>query len=380
MALYVTDEIPHGNVCGVRIEDEADPPVVGFTADPHGAPESLWFCFRVGDEAGEGGGKLRLELDHVDTLLGGGREPTNIRPVLRYAGDDWRRLDAGEVIEDADGCRKVAWTVNAPRTHFDLAVCYPYGMAELTEALGATGDYWTARTIGVSHAGRPLVRLANDFGQADGDRPGVFLVARQHAGETPGSWVLDGLLREMPHHDAPVTWVIPLAHVDGVVDGDYGKDPFPWDVNRAWQRPSMRHENHCYLYDFGRWKKRCRPLAVLDLHAPGLSEGRGAYLHLPDLSAREIGWYLQRWTPHLAEAFGELGREEFVNRVRWVSRTNYYRIERPPTLSSWAAEQITGFSATVEIPYALAGETVLTREIYRDLGARMARALCQPPD
>ena len=107
-----------------------------------------------------------------------------------------------------------------------------------------TGSFWRVDTIGVSQGGRPLLRLSNDYGRPKGERPGVFLMARQHSGEVSGAWVLDGVLRRFAElgEAAPLVWAIPLANIDSVEQGDYGKDNFPYDMNRAWGKLPMRHE------------------------------------------------------------------------------------------------------------------------------------------
>ena len=95
----------------------------------------------------------------------------------------------------------------------------------------------------------------------------------------PGSWVLDGLLRHAAQALDPsqlLIWVTPFAHLDGIVQGDYGKDPFPWDLNRAWTTPPMRHEVRVMQSDMTRWSQRCQPALVLDLHAPSPGEADGA--------------------------------------------------------------------------------------------------------
>ncbi len=67
----------------------------------------------------------------------------------------------------------------------------------------------------------------------DGDRT-VILTARHHACESTGSYVLEGVLRELV--DAPIentrVFAVPFVDYDGVVDGDQGKERAPHDHNR----------------------------------------------------------------------------------------------------------------------------------------------------
>jgi hypothetical protein len=264
MALSVDSDIPFGNVCDVTIVTVDGVPEIRFAPDPHGGPECLWFCFRLvaqpktvscaaGGQEGAplaSNAKVRLTLQNPDNMLGG-HQPQFMRPVVRYdGGEHWQRLGQAQVQELPDGRLYISWLVDAPQRTLDVAYCYPYGRAEVEALVRDTGGYWQVDTIGVSQEARPLLRLSNDYGDGrtasagEGKRPGFYVTARQHSGETPGSWVLDGFLRHIASlgEHAPLVWAVPLAHMDGVENGDYGKDGFPYDLNRAWGRPPMRHE------------------------------------------------------------------------------------------------------------------------------------------
>src|SRR6185503_9121178 len=270
-----------GNACATRVGQTGEIDEIAFTPDPHGGPECLWFDFKVERTAAGGGGAMRIMLDHPDNMLGGG-EPQNLRPVVRADGGDWERLPAGTRDDHPDGRMRIGWTVPAPATWLEFSCCYPYGQGELAALVRETSPAWTEAVLGVSQAARPIVRLANDPGSPGGARPGIYLVARQHSGETPGSWVMDGFLRHVATlgAQAPLVWAVPFSNIDGVEQGDYGKDNFPYDLNRAWGNPPMRHETHVIMRDLERWKDRCRPVLALVFHAPGACEAEGIYTFL----------------------------------------------------------------------------------------------------
>lgn len=132
----------------------------------------------------------------------------------------------------------------------------------------------------MSQNGNPLIRISNNYGKINGKKLGFYFIARQHSGETPGSWVLDGLLKYLAKMNCRdiLVWEIPLSNIDGVLQGDYGNDNFPYDLNRAWRDPPMRHETLVFQRDINnRWKSRCKPTLILDFHAPGGTETDGAY-------------------------------------------------------------------------------------------------------
>jgi len=376
MTLKVDTDIPHGNVCDVSIADDDHRREIAFAADPHGGPECLWFCFRIRSSE-RSVGKIRLVLKHTHTMLGGD-DPRAMRPVVRPEGEDWARLEAGTAEELPDGRRRVIWDMEAIASFVDVAYCYPYGRTELDLLLRETAGYWHADTIGVSQEGRPLIRLSNGYGQMDGDRPGLYLLARQHSGETPGSWVLDGFLRHIAAlgDEAPLVWTMPLSNIDGVERGDYGKDNFPYDLNRAWGKPPMRHEVLVIQRDIQRWRTRCRPLLGIDFHAPGACETKGIYGFAPDPDrhpqhhralAKWIAAMDRALTPgYAAPSFGRVAT--YASRWETPSFTSY----------CWADHGICAI--TIETPYATIGDLLLTPERYREAGTRIAKGIIDASD
>jgi len=372
--VIVRTNIPYGNVANVRVQQLDQATEVRFTPHPHGGPECLWFCFQVCRERSEGGalGRLRLVLECPETMLGGG-QPANFRPVMRIAGGDWQRTGAPELVELPDGRRQVVWTLNVAKRSLDFAFAYPYGREDVERLVKQTGCYWRVDTIGVSQGGRPLWRLTNDYGRAKGKRPGVYLMARQHSGEVSGSWVLDGVLRRFAElgDAAPLVWAVPLANVDGIEQGDYGKDNFPYDLNRAWGKPPMRHEVLVFQQDMRRWAQRCRPAAGIDFHSPGASEAEGIYAFVhasekfPDVAKRAA-----EWAGALEESLGtEFAAAKFTRSGDYNSRWN------TPRFGGFCQEEMKTPGIAVETPYAIIHKTVMTREKYREAGRRIADAI-----
>ncbi|MBI5684573.1 MAG: hypothetical protein HZC54_05805 [Verrucomicrobia bacterium] len=372
--IIVRTDVLFGNAANVRVQKVGPGTEVRFTPDPHGGPECLWFCFRVCRPHSRGGalGKLRLVLECPETMLGGGN-PANFRPVFRPAGGDWDRTDAPELIELPDGRKQAAWTLDAAKPSLDFAFAFPYGRAELERMVKETGGYWRVDTIGVSQGGRPLLRLSNDYGKPKGDQPGLYLMSRQHSAEVSGGWVLDGVLRRFAElgDAAPLVWAVPLSNIDGVEQGDYGKDNFPYDVNRAWGNPPMRHETLVFQQDMRRWAKRCRPVAGCDFHAPGASEAEGiyAFIHKSE-KYLDVAKQAKEWSDAAGEALGpEFAAKKFTRSGDYNSRWN------TPRFGGFCQEEMKMPGIAFETPYAMIQKTVMTREKYQEAGRRIADAL-----
>lgn len=377
----VEGTIAYGNVADVELSNEGGSPVIAFAADAKGGPERGWFCFRVVQprRTRRFSKPFTLVLKHLETMLGGG-EPSAIQPVVRYAAEEWRRLPPGKPAPTDDGRMGAWWTLEPPVSFVDVALCYPYGQAEAAAFAQESGGY-RVDTIGVSEGGRPMIRLANDYGTprdgageagagARGRRPGVYLLARQHAGETPGSWVLEGVLRRLAEAEAgagaagagPIVWAVPFVDVDGVEAGRYGKDHPPHDFNRAWGRPPMRHEAMVMQRDAERWAARCAPALMLDFHAPGIGETEGVYAY------RTADGEDKGWGALIGEHVGAFAADRFVRCADYPSRYDSGRATR------WFEERIGCPTLAIETPYARCGERVMSRDDYREVGRGIGEA------
>lgn len=373
MSVRVDGSIPFGNVCDVQVRSAGDQTIVEFAADPKGGPEALWFCFRLTRlQPGDRPIQLKLILKHLENMLGAGRHAEAVVPVCRADQGQWSRLSPGVAEVAPDGRVTAGWQVTLTGSTMDIALCYPYGQDDVTRLLRRTDSYWQARTIGVSQSARPIVRLSNLVGAEGSDRPGVYLIARQHAGETPGSWVLDGLLHRMATlgDAAPLLWCVPLANIDAINQGWYGKDNFPIDLNRAWGRPPMRHETLVIRQDIHRWARRCRPALAMDFHAPGLHDS-GAFV-FGVKPGQALAEPVRQWSDLCAESLGEYCSDRFWRIADYPSRWQL------PGFTTFMREQMQIPAMTLETAYSYAENgRILGIDDYRQMGRRIADMICR---
>ncbi len=347
---------------------------VSFASEPRTSPQPLWFHIQASGLSGAG---VEFVWENPDICLGDRNAIDQLRPVLKIDGGPWRRVQAVTLDETADGRRRLRFQHHGDTDSVAAAFCFPYAPGDLNATLEQTGQAWERCTIGVTHQSRPLhrLRLGGDRG---GTRPGLYLMARQHAGETPGSLVLDGILRFLAtdDEDAPEirealdVWVCPFVDLDGVVNGDYGKDALPWDYNRAWERLPMRASVHAIQRDLLRFKERTGPRLALDLHAPGHSTP-GVYVQLPRSERPEA----QRtaaleFATALGERFPELPASKIAHETTYASRWN-----KLSTVGTWCWDYLdeTPCSA-VETSYQRLTDDLLTLEDYQMIGRRVLRA------
>ncbi|MBI3986849.1 MAG: hypothetical protein HY343_08020 [Lentisphaerae bacterium] len=251
---FITD-FPGGN--GLRFEAVA-PDCLRFAADPGGGPYTMWFHFRVEDP---GCDVLRCEMVEAHRALCWPFAP-QVRPVFRRAdASAWRRVPPTESDRTAD---VFLFEVACRGQPTEIAFCHPYQLADWDRFFRRRLARRGARVVplGSSAGGRPL--FVCEFGTG---RSVILLTARSHAGETPGSFVLEGLLERLMDADGDLAVrAIPFVDVDGVVTGAYGKDTPPVDFWMGWSGEPQHSEIRRYQEYLAALPQA--PLIAVDCHAP----------------------------------------------------------------------------------------------------------------
>lgn len=371
MTLGVQAKFPGGNVAGVEIGQRDGIPEIRFAADPCGGAEAMWFYFRIDESTPDPARhtKLRLTWTMIDNV-GGGTDSAVCVPATCIPGSTWSRLKQGEESRNADGLRELSWTIPHPAPSVEIAFCFPYGNAELDNLVEKTRDFWRSASVGISQGGRTIHRVYHQ-GTGAANQPGVFLLSRMHAGETPGSWVLDGFMRHWAasKKSGYCLWTIPFADPDGVEWGWYGRENIPHDLDRAFGNPPLRHESLVLQHELQRWKARCRPLLILDLHAPGAFERDGVYAYgsaAPSPGSAEEA----KWANVIKnELRTEYAAADFLRQDSRPSRSS-----RPP-FAAWARESLGVPVLSLQIPYGLIAGNPLSQKHYREIGQRIAQAV-----
>lgn len=303
----------------------------------------------------------------------GGNKPKNIRPVIKFKNEEWERLPEPEIANLEDGRTVVYWTIKVKNKLFEIAMCYPYGKDNIEKLLKDTDGYWKINSIGISQKEREIIRISNIYNNPE--KRGIYLIARQHSGETPGSWVLDGLLRyiaEINYQDM-VVWIAPLLNIDGIEEGLYGKDNFPYDLNRAWGNPPMRHETLVIQRDLARWKDRCKPFLTLDFHAPGGCETDGVYFHITSIEENKKRHKIEK---EIADRIAKKIGKEFIS-PRYIRSVNYKSRWETPHFTDFCREKLKIPSLTIEVPYSLCGNLLMKIENYKEIGRRIAMSIIE---
>ncbi len=230
----MTFQIDAGFECG-NIEvrgidgDRAD---LAMRTDSNG-PWFQWFYFRV---TGATGRALTLRIVNAAQSAYPGGWP-GYRACVSTDRERWTRA---ETVYEA-GVIEIRHGVTSDETWF--AYFAPYDLARHQALLERAASAPGVRVDRLGHSvdGRPVSRVT--LGR--GPRP-VWLLGRQHSGETMASWWMEGALARLLDPADPVAarmltlstfHVVPLVNVDGAARGNLRGNAAGIDLNRQWHEP-----------------------------------------------------------------------------------------------------------------------------------------------
>lgn len=170
-------------------------------------------------------------------------------PCVSYDQQHWFRIPA-----HYDG-RELCFELTPEFDRVWLAYFEPYSLERHAQKLGQWQQLpgVSLQTLGLSLQGRPIDLL--QLGQ-DAEKPAIWLIARQHPGETMGQWCIEGLIeRLLDARDATSIWLlqqarfflVPNINPDGSYLGNLRSNAVGVNLNREWLQPSLAHSPEVLL-------------------------------------------------------------------------------------------------------------------------------------
>jgi hypothetical protein len=157
----------------------------------------------------------------------------------------------------------------------------PTDAATFVQRVAAGHSFATALTLTRSREGRevPALQIAEGSKPA-AQRPGICILARQHAWEAGGTWVGIGFAEWLVSGDEHARWLrqnaevffVPIMDVDHVASGDGGKECLPQDANRDWSDTPYWPEVAAIQKRILAQVKEQRMDLLVDLHNPGAGQ------------------------------------------------------------------------------------------------------------
>ena len=266
--------------------------------------------------------------------------------VASYDREEWFRVPT---TYDGD---TLCFTIIPERGSVYFAYFAPYSYDRHLDLLhmAQSAHICQLETLGSTIDGNDMSLLT--FGEPEEGKKKVWLIARQHPGESMAEWFMEGIVQRFLDEDdvtarsileQAVVYVIPNMNPDGSIRGHLRCNAIGVNLNREWQNPSMEKSPEVYLV-----RERMLQEGVdlfLDIHGDeeipynfvAGSEGIRSYddrlAHLESLFKNA----LSPVTPEFQDEFG-------------------YDKDKPGQAnlavgSNWVGEQFKCLSYTIEMPF-----------------------------
>lgn len=224
----------------IRVLDASDPTRVSLALRPDNAAEFMqWFCFRVT------GAEPEPHTFHIvnagDATYAGAFE--GYRAAASYDGERWFRVDT----EWDDGTLTIRHAPEEPTCFYAYFAAYPWSRHLALVERARASPRARVDVLGHSVEGRPIHGLRIGDAEAKADRRRIWILARQHPGETMGEWFMEGLLARLLDPDdaeaealleGAVVHLVPLMNPDGAAHGNQRTNARGRNLNREWLAPS----------------------------------------------------------------------------------------------------------------------------------------------
>ena len=205
-----------------------------------------WFYFRLQGVAGEAC-SIRFVNAAQCTYVDGWED---YRAVASYDRRRWFRVPT-----TFDGA-ELAIAHTPERNSVYYAYFEPYSWERHLELLGRVERSPLARVrdLGSTVEGRDLNLVV--VGSPGADKHPLWVIARQHPGETMAEWFVEGMLERLTDRDDPVArrvlehavvYVVPNMNPDGSVRGNLRTNAAGANLNREWLMPSSERSPEVFL-------------------------------------------------------------------------------------------------------------------------------------
>ena len=175
------------------------------------------------------------------------------RVVASYDRQLWFRIDTafdGQVM-----------TANLTPDTNSIYFAYfePYSYERHLDLLGSAteSEHVQSEFLGHTVDGRDMnVLHITDASSALANKKNIWLIARQHPGETMAEWFVEGFLERLLDVDDPVSrvllakcvfHVVPNMNPDGAVRGNLRTNAAGANLNREWQTPTLARSPEVFL-------------------------------------------------------------------------------------------------------------------------------------
>ena len=204
-----------------------------------------WFYFQLNNIKHQ---ELTLYIDELEkTAYPAGWETYKV--CASYDNKYWFRIPSNY----ANG--SLSWSITPETNSMYFAYFEPYSYAQHMELIGfaSSNNIVQHEVLAESSAGRNLDLLI--IGDAKESKNKIWIIARQHPGETMAEWFMEGLIhRLLDVQDSisntllqdSVFYLVPNMNPDGAYSGNLRTNNHGVNLNREWLNPSIEKSPEVY--------------------------------------------------------------------------------------------------------------------------------------
>ena len=207
-----------------------------------------WFHFRLSGARGRAC-TLRFENAGACTYPAGWKD---YRTVASYDREHWFRVpttyDGTVMSVEHTPKRDAVW----------YAYFEPYSWERHQALVGRAGDSPLARVerLGATLEGRDVDLVTIGGPEREADLKVIWVIARQHPGESMAEWFVEGMIGRLLDRADPVSrrllaravvHIVPNMNPDGSVRGNLRTNAAGANLNREWMSPSMESSPEVFL-------------------------------------------------------------------------------------------------------------------------------------
>jgi len=174
----------------------------------------------------------------------------NYRTCASYDRETWFRVETGY-----DG-KTLTWEIQPEQDSIYFAYFAPYSMERHADLIAEVSGSSLVKTTVLGHTldGQDMDLV--EVGHGPEGRKKVWMIARQHPGETMAEWWMEGAFEFLLDSDNPVAralldkvhfYIVPNMNPDGSKRGHLRTNAVGANLNREWKNATMERSPEVYL-------------------------------------------------------------------------------------------------------------------------------------
>lgn len=242
--MLITSHFDSGNI---EVVDLKDPSNVRLRIKKdHKSDFFQWFHFRV---SGARDLDCRFVIENAaDAAYADGW--AGYQACASYDRENWFRV----ATDYEDG--ELVWAIEPEQDSLYFAYFAPYSMERHADLIADVAASPLVRTSVLGHTldGQDMDLV--EVGHGTEGRKKIWLIARQHPGETMAEWWMEGAFDFLLDDDNPIArtllekahfYIVPNMNPDGSKRGHLRTNAVGANLNREWKNPSMKRSPEVYL-------------------------------------------------------------------------------------------------------------------------------------